>query len=294
VKNGKTNYGKQLLLCKQCGAQFVRRYRSVKWQKQLFEEYVFGKQTLKQLATKHGKTVKTVQKHLDRYSRSQDNRSTFEPVVIGVDCCFFGRGYGIIVARCPGLKQNLYWKEITTESKVVYEEARRYLEDNGFNIRAVVVDAKHGIKEVFTGLVIQICQYHQQQIIQRYLTDRPQTQAGQELKQIADSLTEWKEDPFREALERWHDTWKRLLSERTRSPDGTRWWYTHRRLRAAYRSLQVNLPYLFSYLNYLDLKIPNTNNSLEGYFSKLKQLLNNHHGLRTWRRCRLIQEILNR
>ena len=98
-----------------------------------------------------------------------------------MDCCFFGRGYGIIVARCPGLKQNLYWKEISTESKVVYEEARRYLEKNGFLVKAVVLDAKHGTKEVFAGLVVQICQYHQQQIVQRYLTDKPKTQAGQEL-----------------------------------------------------------------------------------------------------------------
>jgi Fe2+ or Zn2+ uptake regulation protein len=48
------------------------------------------------------------------------------------------------VARCPGLKQNLYWKEITTENKSVYEEARRYLEAVGFSIQAVVIDAKHG------------------------------------------------------------------------------------------------------------------------------------------------------
>jgi hypothetical protein len=67
------------------------------------------------------------------------------PIVIGIDCSFFGRGYGIIVARCPGLKQNLYWKEITTENKAVYEEARLYLEANGFNIQAVVIDARHGL-----------------------------------------------------------------------------------------------------------------------------------------------------
>ena len=216
-----------------------------------------------------------------------------QPIVIGMDCSFFGRGYGIIVARCPGLKQNLYWKEITTENKAIYEEARRYLEQAGFDIRAVVIDAKHGIKEVFSGVVIQICQYHQQQIIQRYLTHRPKTQAGQELKLLSNSLTQQNEKSFIEALNEWHEKWRLLLSERTLAPDGKHWWYTHRHLRAAYRSLHTNLPYLFSYQRHPELRIPNTNNSLEGYFSKLKALLNNHHGLKCWRRYQLIEAVLN-
>jgi DNA-binding transcriptional MerR regulator len=293
VKNGKTGYGKQLFLCKQCGAQFVRQYWSRKRQGSLFEEYVFGKQTLKQLAEKHGRTIKTIQKYLDHYQKRESGGKTAQPVVVGIDCSFFGRGYGIIVARCPNLKQNLYWKEITTENKAVYEEVRRHLEKTGYNLQAIVIDAKHGIKEVFQGLVIQICQYHQQQIVQRYLTAKPKTQAGQELKGIANSLTEQDESPFAEALKEWRMKWRKLLTERTYASDGKRWWYTHKRLRSAYRSLNTNLPYLFSYKKYPELNIPNTNNSLEGYFSKLKQLLNNHHGLKCWRRYRLIETVLN-
>lgn len=210
-----------------------------------------------------------------------------------MDCCFFGRGYGIILVRCPGLKKNLYWKEITTESKLVYEEAKRFLENNGFHIQAIVVDAKHGIKEVFRGMVIQICQYHQQQIVQRYLTDAPKTQAAQELKIIAKSLTWQNEQAFWQALKEWHEKWAALLAERTYTPNRKHWWYTHKRLRSAYRSINTNLPYLFSYLNYPELNIPNTNNSIEGYFSRVKQLLNNHHGLKRWRRYRLIEAVLN-
>jgi hypothetical protein len=271
----------------------VRRYQNVKRQKKLINEYVFGKQTLKQLASKYGNTTKTIQKHLDQYYVTRSDDPYTQPIVIGVDCCFFGRGYGIIVARCPGLKQNLYWKEINTENKAVYEEARKYLENNGFTVKAVVVDAKHGIKEAFSGLVVQICQYHQQQIIQRYLTDKPKTQAGLELKFVASSLTCQNEQSFREELEKWREKWRTFLLERSYTEDGKHWWYTHRRLRAAYRSLHSNLPYLFNYKNYPELNIPNTNNSLEGHFSRLKQLLNNHHGLKRWRRYKLIEMILS-
>jgi len=210
-----------------------------------------------------------------------------------MDCTFFGRGYGIIVARSPGLKKNLYWKEITTENKAVYQAARQYLEEAGFNIQAVVLDIKPGIKQVFSDKVIQACQFHEQQIITRYLTTRPKTEAGQELKRISDSLTTLDEESFRKCLEEWHEKWERFLKERTYASDRKHWWYTHRRLRSAYRSLTNNLPNLFNYLSCPDLHLPNTNNSLEGYFSRLKQLLNNHHGLKRWRRYRMIEAILN-
>lgn len=293
VKNGKTSYGKQLFRCQDCGRQFVKQYQRGKWRKKLFNEYVFGKQTLKQLADRYGKSKKTIQKQLDRHHRVCQCPVLAQPVVIGVDCSFFGRGYGIILARCPGLKKNLYWKEITTESKEAYEEARRYLEGEGFHIQAVVIDAKHGIKQVFSDLVVQICQYHQKQIVKRYLTSKPKTVAGQELKLITDDLTKLEEKLFTQLLTEWHGKWTKFLKERTLAQDGKHWWYTHRRLRAAYRSLKTNLPYLFNYQKYPELCIPNTNNSLEGYFSKLKKLLNNHNGLKRHRRYKLIETILS-
>jgi hypothetical protein len=235
--------GNSVFLCKQCGARFGKEYHSVKWQKKLFQEYVFGKQTLKQLADKYGKSPKTIKNYLDQYHEVRPILVA-GPIVIGMDCTFFGRGYGIIVARCPALKQNLYWKEITTENKQVYEEARRELEAVGFNIQAVVIDAKHGVREVFPDLVVQICQYHQQQIVGRYLTTKPKTEAGLELKLLSNSLTKIDEEVFTELLTNWREKWSGFLKERTYKPDGIHWWYTHRRIRTAYRSLMTNLPYL--------------------------------------------------
>lgn len=215
-------------------------------------------------------------------------------VVIGIDCTFFGKSYGLIIARCPALKKNLYWKKITTENKAVYEETRRYLEETGYDIQAVVLDAKRGIKDVFSDKVVQICQYHQKQIVGRYLTTRPKTVAGQEFKILTGALTEMDEELFTDLLDAWHKKWSVFLKERTYKPDGKHYWYTHRRIRSAYRSLVTNLPYLFSYQRFPELNIPNTNNSTEGYFSEMKRLLNNHHGLKPWRRFRLIETILNR
>jgi len=56
--------------------------------------------------------------------------------------------------------------------------------------------------------------------------------------------------------------------------------YTHPRIRAAYRSLRTNLPYLFAYKNYKKFGIPNTTNALEGgVFSHVKNMISLHRGL---------------
>jgi hypothetical protein len=145
---------------------------------------------------------------------------------------------------------------------------------------------------VFSDRVVQICQYHQQQIVGRYLTTRPKTEAALELKILTGTLAEIDEKIFTEALSNWNEKWREFLKERSYNPDGKHWWYTHRRIRAAYHSLITNLPHLFSYQRYPELNIPNTNNSLEGYFSKIKRMLNNHNGLKSCRRYKLIVTML--
>jgi len=93
-------------------------------------------------------------------------------------------------------------------------------------------------------------------------------------------------------LNEWHRKWRNFLKEKTVEPGTGRWHYTHQRLRAAYRSLKSNLPYLFTYQKYPELKIPNTTNSLEGTFSRLKELVNIHRGLNSYVKKKIITEIL--
>jgi hypothetical protein len=67
------------------------------------------------------------------------------------------------------------------------------------------------------------------------------------------------------------------------------------KLLSAYKSLTINLPYLFTYKNYKELKIPNTTNSLDGgVFSHLKKLVKLHQGLAMKRTLKFIDEFLSR
>jgi len=50
--------------------------------------------------------------------------------------------------------------------------------------------------------------------------------------------------------------------------------------RLSFRSLKSNLPYLFTYKQYLNLQMPNTTNSLDdGLFSPMKILLKIYRGI---------------
>ena len=87
--------------------------------------------------------------------------------------------------RDPARKENLYWKEIFSESPSVYQAGIYELQRQGFHIKALVIDGRKGVKEAFPDTPIQMCQFHQLKIINRYLTTRPKLEAGQELRAIA-------------------------------------------------------------------------------------------------------------
>jgi transposase-like protein len=207
---------------------------------------------------------------------------------------FIKRTFGIAVVRAPHLKKNLAWKMSLTENVGTYQELRWQLWTRGFEIEAVVVDGKPGLFKVFGDVPTQMCHFHQIQIITRYLTARPKLIAGKTLRQIALRLPKSNEDEIKKLLDGWHNEWKDFLKEKTFNPETNRWSYTHRRLRSAFRSINKNLPLLYTYQKYPELKIPNTTNSLDGTFSHLKDMLRIHRGLKKNRKLKLIDEFLSK
>lgn len=258
----------------------------------MWHQYLWERQTLAQLAARYGRSIRWVQYQLDRVSFSAAAPEP-QPIVAVADTTFFGRSYGVLVIRCPHLKRNLYWREVQAETPQEYRQARETLQAQGYQITAVVLDGKRGIREVFGDLPVQLCHFHQMATIRRYLTTRPKLPAGQELRAITLALPVLTEATFSALLAEWFQRRQQFLQERSYAPDGRHWQYTHRRLRSAYRSLRTNLPYLFTYQRHPQLKIPNTANSLDGYFARLKELLRVHRGQTIPRRYKLIQAILS-
>lgn len=77
---------------------------------------------------------------------------------------------------------NLYWQYVETETKDLYKQGIRLLKIRGWEIKAIVCDGRRGLNKAFNGIPVQMCHFHQQAIIRRYLTQNPRTPASRELK----------------------------------------------------------------------------------------------------------------
>jgi len=209
-----------------------------------------------------------------------------------MDCVFFGRTRGYLVVRDPHRRENVYWSEINRETLDEYRFARDTLESLGFVIQAVVADGKPGLKHLYERTPMQMCHFHQKLIITRYLTTRPKLVASIELRKLVHGLCDADEKSFTEELAVWHTKWHEFFKERTTNPETGKWHYTHRRLRSAHRSLKTNSPYLFTYKRYPELDIPNTTNSLDGWFSHLKELVQIHRGVKADIKHKIINSLL--
>lgn len=211
-----------------------------------------------------------------------------------LDATFFGRGYGILMAR--NLSKVLSWHEIVSESIHEYEQRLKQLEAMGYCFSAFVVDGKPGVRQFlarrYPGIPIQLCQFHQIQIVKRYIPIRAKTEAARKLRRIALGLTKTYETAFEQALDDWHSEYGDFLKEKTSVEGTTRWHYTHRRLRSAYRSMRKNLPNLFTFQNHPNLQIPNTTNHCDGLFAHVKQKVLIHRGISKKRRKQMIDYFL--
>lgn len=280
--------------CTACACQFQSERRRTEDHGGLWHEYVSGKQTLEQLGEKHGLSHVSIRKRLDTIT-VEEQRLAPQPSVFITDTTFWGHDYGVCVFRSHDLKKNIWWHDVDSERMAHYRYGRNILEERGWIFLAAVVDGRRGFLAVFKDIPVQICQFHQIKQVTKYLTRRPQTEAGRELRVLTLTLTETDEETFTAALAAWHAKWGAFIEEKTtlEFQNGKRkWYYTHKKVRSAYRSLKHNLPYLFTYQKYPELHIPNTTNDLDGSFSALKKKLAAHHGLRKDRRYKVISQLL--
>lgn len=270
---------------------FQSSRRKKKVREKLWKEYVWGKQSLSDLKERNHRSHIWVRKQLDTIVVSTPHVIP-HPVVIGTDTTFWGQSYGVCVFRIPSERENIWWQEVERELMAHYHYGRKILEEKGWTFLAAVVDGRRGLTTVFKDIPVQICQFHQMKQVTKYLTKRPETLAGQELRAIMLQLPHSNEKEFTKLLSDWKNDWGNILIDKTYIAGTRRWYYTYKKVRSAYLSMERNLPYLFTYLNYPELNIPNTTNSLDGSFSHLKAKLSVHRGMRRDRRYKMISEIL--
>lgn len=244
-----------------------------------------------QLAHKNNCSVKTIQRRLDQV-KIVPTEKTGRVVVVLMDTTYWGRGFGVMLFKDAYTKENLLKYYVETETNALYMEGIEELKRRGFTIAAIVCDGRKGLIQSFKGIPVQMCQFHQAAIIRRYLTRKPKLKAAQELMDVVDLMKQTDKESFVGALGLWFEKWKSFLNERTVNPTTNKSFYTHKRLRSAYRSLKNNLPWLFTWYDNRELQIPNTTNAIDGHFADLKNKLRNHNGLSMKRKMKFIDGFL--
>lgn len=206
-----------------------------------------------------------------------------------MDTTYFGRKFGVMVFKDSLTGKILHKQYITQESNQLYFSGIEEIASRGIKIQAIICDGRKGLLNLFEGIPIQMCQFHQVAIIRRYLTKNPKMQASKELWELTLLLSKTDKESFEGGLSNWYTKWVDFLNERKIDESGKNR-YIHKRLRSAYRSLKTNLPWLFTWYDLMHFKIPNTTNAIDGHFADLKNKLRNHNGLSIERKKKFIDE----
>ena len=279
--------------CKDCGRQFLGGKRRDK--AQVITDYIEGKQTRNQLALKYGVSSKTIARDLEGM-RYVQKISRYKQVVIQMDTTYWGRNFGLMVIKDSLRKKILWRKYVTHETIADYLEGVQWLKNHEFKIYGVVIDGLRGLAQSLRGYPVQLCQFHQILAVRHYLTQEPDLDASRELLDLINDITRMDKGSFIGAFEEWYNRNKDVINERVhdkrlkkKTPP-----YMRPRLRSAYLSVKRNMPLLWTFYDFPNLGLPNTNNGLEGIFSDIKTKLRVHSGISKEHRKKIIDEYISR
>jgi transposase-like protein len=190
------------------------------------------------------------------------------------------------------LGKNLSWKYVDTEKLNYYLEELTNLTNLGYTFKSFTIDGRKGVVQLlqryFNTIPIQICHFHQVQIVTRYTTRKTKTECGQELRQLILNLKNLSKNEFTKQFNNLKEKYTLFLKERNDQGQ-----FQHKRLRSVFRSIKTNLPYLFSFQDCPELNIPTTTNSADGSFGQWKYKVRLHRDLSLDRKKQMIDKILS-
>lgn len=271
--------------CQDCGYQF--RGRVEVSEDVLWNAYLQEKQTISELSERFGMSVSTIKRRLQGIRREWVQPSLSGEGFVHLDVTYWGRSFGVLLALDSQTGIPLYMAFVRSETVKDYVDAVSSMEERDYSIRGLIIDGKQSLFRTFSEYRVQMCQFHMQQIVRRYLTLSPWMLASKELKELVGRLHKADEADFKRDYQEWKEKWEDTIGHKSLHKDG-KMHYTHQRLRAAMNSLNFYLPYLFTYQREDCKGMPNTNNKIEGTFTDLKKNLNNHSGLTIENRKRFI------
>ena len=296
VKIGTTSSGKHRYKCKNCHKTWTSISRPERLEQKIWNDYVVENLTIKSLANKYHISQRKISLILEKFEvppiiPPKDYKAT----VICVDVTYIGRKYGFLSVLDAYTGVCLYCSLTRGyETAYDYERALIVLRKRGINPRAVVMDGNPKAMKMFrdNGLVVQMCQFHMIRIMTKYLTKKPSLEQNMDLRRIVLSLPHVNREQFERMFYSWDVRNAIWLTERYWSENG-KYEYSHQKTKSLVRSIKILIPYLFTFEYYPELKIPNTNNLIEGVHSALKSKLNIHRGAKKSLKTKIVFSFLS-
>lgn len=269
------------------------RRQKTSLEKELWEKYVFNKQTVRELSEKYDLDRRVVKDHLDAYTPSKKIHRPRE-INLLADGTYWGErkeetSWCSVVARDPREQEDLWWEFPDSETTSVYLRSRLELERQGYTLLSVTGDGFSGIKQGFWGVPYQMCMVHMERLVTYGTTKKPELEAGVVLLALTKSLYETDSQTFDRRLRQYFEKFGAFLHERTQHPISGDWSWTHEGLKQAFESLVRFQKYLFTFEQ--DMRIPKTTNSLEGHFRHVEDIVNVHCGLTRPQKERVLHSI---
>lgn len=255
--------------------------------------YINGRRKLSDIADNLGITVKTLCKHFDALEIDELVKSPLDnrPINLLLNTTFFGREYGYFCFH--DTHRIIYFKEVVSESVAELETGLLELKRAGYRFASITLDGRRGfiqkIKKMFPSTPVQMCHFHQKAIVRRYITNKPKTECGQDLKHLMTQLSKGNGQGFIDVFDALSEKHHDFLQEKNQHGK-----FMHTRLRSAFRSLKTNMPYLFIYQKVSGANIPNTTNQLEGLFAHPKERVKIHREMDLKRKKKAIKFFLSK
>jgi hypothetical protein len=301
---GKNRNGSIRFHCKFCGTSETRKRLdlSQKHKQDLFKKWLLGKLSLEEVADEHDVSIKTLNRW---FSPFWDQEPTPKEVnisnqVLIIDGKYLERNATVLIATTTSEVVSWHFTQRENASSwMMFLLTLKYIPF------AIVCDGQRGmlkaIKQRFSGLIIQRCQFHVMQYCLTKLTKHPESKPALEFRKLVLQISSIKtKDQFSfwiASYKNWYQTNRDFLKEKTYqenhlTPTGKKSWsYTHGRLHSANSHLQNALPNLFKYLLYK--QIHNTSNFIEGAVNaSIQEKLRFHRGLGLTKRRILIAQFL--
>ncbi len=252
-----------------------------------FRKWVIGRRTLDQLQNESSSSISTLKRYFRSFLRRAPILSVYpsEKVNLIIDGTYFSNDLCLIIYRDQTIKFTQLYRLTDGEW---YEELKEDLENLlslGVQIESITCDGHKSllkaVRKACPHVTVQRCIIHIQRMCRIWLSKKPKTEAGVQLRRIVSKLhlikTVDQRNYWLVSLVRWHEQFISFVNEKSFNPKTGRYWYTHKLLKRSYSTIINALPDMFHYLE--NPRIPKSTNGLESFFGHLKGNLNIHRGL---------------